>query len=194
MFVRRSCAVILAVMLSNRTVTSQQNAPQQGASPTSTILTPDSGLSEPGVYTNNFFGMSYSYPSDWKIQHKLKQRADAEKVYSLLFVTLPAKHPEFTALAITARAASPPSLTAEEYIAKENLSRDVKPLQPPQHLLLGGIDFLRFDSEQKKSSNRIAELVSIQKGYVLQFFFVGATKARVKEFDRTLDTIRFSPH
>src|SRR5580693_9234423 len=109
MFVRRSCAVILAVMLSNRTVSSQRNDAQQGASPTSTILTPDSGLSEPGVYTNNFFGMSYRYPSDWKIQPNLKQRATAEKVYSLLFVTLPAKHPEFTALAITARAASPPS-------------------------------------------------------------------------------------
>jgi len=137
-------------MLSNRAVTSQQNDRRQGAPPPSTILTPDSGLNEPGVYTNNFFGVSYHYPSDWKIQPNLKQRADAEKVYSLLFVTLPAKHPEFTALAITARAISPPSLTAEEYIAKENLSRDVKVLHPPQHLLLGGIDFLRFDAEQKK--------------------------------------------
>jgi hypothetical protein len=174
---------------------SQQIGPDQAAPPASTILTPDSGLREPGVYTDKFFGMSDRYPGDWKIQPPMKQKAGGQKICVLLFVTLPAKQVEFTALSVTAREVSAPSLTAEEYIAQENLRRDVKPLHPPQHLLSDNIDFLRSDAEQKskRSPIRIAGLVSIQKGYVLEFLFVdGATKTRVKEFARTLETIRFS--
>jgi hypothetical protein len=54
--------------------------------------------------------------------------------------------------------------------------------------------FLRFDAMQKTRtvSVRIAELISIQKGYVLEFYFLDqAKKSRIAEFDRTLDSIDF---
>jgi hypothetical protein len=60
---------------------------------------------------------------------------------------------------------------------------------------MGETRFLRFDAEQKSKSGttRIAEIISIQKGYVLEFLFVdNAKKSRISEFDRTLQTIQFS--
>jgi hypothetical protein len=195
MFVRprHAHAVVSAVLLLSCAAGTQQSGSGQVAPPAE--LTPDSGVSEPGVYTSRFFGMTYRYPIDWKIQPLLKQKAGSPKVCILLFVTLPAKQVEFTALSVTAREVSAPSETPQEYFNTENSSRDFRPVHPPQKVSLGNKDFLRFDGEQgaKTSKIRIAELVSIQKGYVLEFLFVdGAAKNRVGEFDRTLDTIRFS--
>jgi hypothetical protein len=174
---------------------SRRNNLGQASPSTSANLKPDSAKTDQGVYTNYFFGMTYRYPSDWKIQPPLPQKAGGKKIYVLLFLTLPAKQIEFTALSVTAREASTPIETAEEYLSNENLSTDVSPLRAPQQVLMGETRFLRFDAEQKSKSGttRIAEFVSIQKGYVLEFLFVdGAKKSRISEFDRTLQTIQFS--
>jgi hypothetical protein len=174
---------------------SQQNDQARTSSSMSAALKPDSGKNSQGVYTNYFFGMTYRYPIDWTVQPPLPQKAGGNKIYVLLFLTLPAKQIELTALSVTAREASIPTETEEEYLANENLSRDVSPLRPPQQVLMGKVRFLRFDAEQKSKAGRtrIAELISIQKGYVLEFFFVdGTKKSRISEFDRTLQAIQFS--
>ena len=184
------CVLVFALLVTYCAADSQQNDQS-----TSANLKPDASKYDQGVYTNYFFGMTYRCPSDWKVQPPVPQKAGGQKIYVLLFLTLPAKQVEFTALSVTAREASAPSLTAGEYLANENLSRDVSPLRPPQQFFLDKVRFLRFDAEQKSKASpiRIAELVSIQKGYVLEFLFVdGAKKSRVSEFDRTLQTIKFS--
>jgi hypothetical protein len=191
----RVCVLALAVLATCCGANSQQTNLRQASPSTSANLKPDSGKNEQGDYTNYFFGMTYRYPIDWKVQPPLPQKAGGPKIYVLLFLTLPAKQIEFTALSVTARETSSPTATAEEYLANENLSRDVSPLRPPQQVLMGEARFLRFDAEQKSKagSTRIAELVSIQKGFVLEFLFVdGAKKSRISEFDRTLPTIQFS--
>ena len=138
--------------------------------------------------------MTYRYPNDWKVQPPLRQKEGGPRVYVLLFLTLPTKQPEFTALGVTAREVSSPSLTAEEYLDNENVSRHVSSFRPPQEVLLDKMLFLRFDARQGLLlSTRIAELVSIQKGYVLEFYFVDCgKKSRISEFDETLKTISFS--
>ena len=172
---------------------SQRNNLKQ-ASP-SANLKPDSAKNDQGVYTNYFFEMTYRYPSDWKVQQPLPQKAGGKKIYVLLFLILPANQIEFTALSVTAQETSTPTETAEEYLSNENLDRDVSPLRPLQQVLMGETCFLRFDTEQKSKSGttRIAEFISIQKGYALEFFFVdNAKKSCISEFDRTLQTIQFS--
>jgi hypothetical protein len=187
--------LVLAALVTLCGSASQRNNLGQASPSTSANLKPDSAKNDQGVYTNYFFGMTYRYPSDWKIQPPLPQKAGGKKIYVLLFLTLPAKQIEFTALSVTARETSTPTETSEEYLSNENFSRDVSPLRPPQQVLMGETRFLRFDAEQKSKSGtaRIAEFISIQKGYVLEFFFVdGAKKSRISEFDRTLQTIQFS--
>lgn len=187
--------IVLALLVACAAASSRQgDRGQASPSTTSANLKPDSGKNEHGFYTNYFFGMTYRYPNDWTVQPPLQQAAGGPKIYDLLFVTLPGEGLQLTALSVTAREVSTPSLTAEQYLAEENLKRDLSPLQPPQQVSLGQRNFLRFDAKQKGkgSSNRVAELISIQKGYVLEFLFVTTKKHRVKEFDRTLQTIRFS--
>lgn len=190
---RHAFVVLLALLFSCFGADSQDKGMGQDGQSPSAILTPDSGTSERGLYTDEFFGFAYRYPDAWKIQPPLPQKVGGPKIYTLLYVILPAKQFEFTALAVTAREAAP-SLTAEEYVANENSSRNVSARRPPQHLFLGNTSFLRFDGEEKTKTSpiHIAELVSIQKGYVLEFLFVdGAKKSRVSEFADTIRTLKF---
>jgi hypothetical protein len=191
---RHLCVLVLALLVTCFAANSQQNDRDHASPSTSANLKPDSGKNEQGVYTNYFFGMTYRYPKDWTVQPPLQQAAGGPKIYALLFVTLPGEGFQLTALSVTAREVSTPSLTAEQYLAEENLKRDLSQLHPPQLLSWDQRSFLRFDAEQKGKggSNRAVELVSIQKGYVLEFFFITTKKHRVKEFDRTLQSIRFS--
>jgi hypothetical protein len=139
--------------------------------------------------------MTYCYLADWNVQPNLPQKkGTTPKVFRLLFLTPPAKTTELTALATTARLPANPLQTAREYLDEENRTRSVGPRNPPQDVLLGKMHFLRFDAMQKTRtvSVRIAELISIQKGYVLEFYFLDqAKKSRIAEFDRTLDSIDF---
>lgn len=55
-----------------------QDAPAHPAAPPAAALKPDSGSVSAGTYKNDFFGFSYSFPADWKVQSEKEQRAIAE--------------------------------------------------------------------------------------------------------------------
>jgi hypothetical protein len=56
-----------------------RDAPEHPAAPPAAALKPDSGSVSAGIYRNDFFGFSYSFPADWKVQSEKEQRAIAER-------------------------------------------------------------------------------------------------------------------
>ncbi len=175
---------------------------QQAAHPSSDSSSKHSpsikGLPEPGsitnnAYRNNYFRFSYQVPFGW-VDRTSDMRDDVEsgksKVLLAIFERPPAASGETinSAVVIAAESAdSYPGLkVAADYfgpLTELTESKGFKVVNEPYEFLVDGRPLVRgdFSKDRGKLEMLQTSLVTLEKGYVLSFTFLGGTQDEVND-------------
>ncbi len=170
----------------------QQSSPSSKHSPTS------KGLPEPGsitnnIYRNNYFHFSFQLPFGW-VDRTADMREDTDtdksKVLLAIFERPPAASGETINSAVIIAAESvdsyPGLKTSADYfgpLTELTESKGFKVVNEPYDLLVDGRQMVRgdFTKERGKLEMLQTSLVTLEKGYVLSFTFLGGSEDEVTE-------------
>ncbi|MBZ5721760.1 MAG: hypothetical protein LAO03_15385 [Acidobacteriia bacterium] len=165
-----------------------------------TPAAPDAGSIAGGVYHNSFFGFSYAIPYGW-VDRTQEMQEGSESGKSMALLSLFERPPEATegnvnpAVVIAAESVdSYPGLTsAVQYfgpLTEVTLEGGFEVASGPDDFTVGSKQLQRGDYTKKVGTQTMyqASLVTLAKGYVVSFTFIGATK---DEVDRLIENLSF---
>jgi hypothetical protein len=175
--------------------------PQSAVSKTSSRKpsSPEPGSISNGVYRNPFFGISYKIPFGW-VERTAQMREDSNEPHNgQALLAVFERPPEATgnsinsAVVIAAETVSSyPSLkTAADYfipLTEVTTAKGFKVVNEPYDFSRGSNQLVRgdFSKELGTLTMHQASLVTLKKGYVVSFTFIGGSDDEVEELMQRL--------
>jgi hypothetical protein len=170
------------------------------SSPASAEQEPDSGSVLDNVYRNEFFGFTYTFPKGWMVsqdsRNSLERQPPAKPgVHILLFAFQHHNFAEISTLIVRAVKLSSPDKNARQFLLDEYpaaRARGAKPQGDPKELTSAGWQFFSAVFKAKVGGGTISEenIVTIQKGYALEFYFVTNQDKTLKALQKTMESLR----
>jgi hypothetical protein len=201
-FSRASLVRAIFVVLLSFTICSAIAAQQAPSNPaTATSSTPlQAGHVTGNVYTNDFFGFTYTFPRGWKLltPENSGQKDHDNADDGALIVGTPGDPPDITALAISFhQLPKATAVTERQYLTDQRSQPPQNQLKPSDDVVeysWGAQRFLRQAYSGKVGGRQMWQIDSVMftKGYVLQVRFMTNTKKRVDEFLSTGRALSFS--
>ena len=191
---------LLAAVLLVHVLYAQQTpkAPAQSSSkptarPYAKASAPDLGSVADGVYRNPFFGISYKTPFGW-VERTSQMREDSnDPPKGQVLLAVFARPPEATgdtinsAVVIAAESVSsyPGLKTAADYfvpLTEVTMAKGFKVVNEPYDFSRGANQVIRgdFSKELGTLTMHQASLVTLRKGYVVSFTFIGGSEDEVQ--------------
>jgi len=177
------------------------NQPQASLapSPASAEEEPDSGSVLDNVYRNEFFGFAYTFPKGWMVSQDHRNSHEGQPpakpgVHILLFAFPHHNFPEISALMVRAVKLSSPDMNARQFLLDEYQAaraRGAKSQGDPRELTFAGWQFFSAVFKAKVGGGMISEenIVTIQKGYALEFYFTTNQDKTFKALHKTMESL-----
>jgi len=158
---------------------------------------PDMGSVSGNVYRNHFFEFEYRFPEGWRVPEADKspsgvQRGAKPGVHVLLFAFQP--FPHVGTILVRAVELPSPEVSARQFLLDEFKAQEGtggKPQGKPIELVFGGWQFYSANIRAKVGGAVIRQehLVTIQKGYALEFSFIANEEGTFKTLHKTMESL-----
>jgi hypothetical protein len=188
---------LFAVALLSQAVQGQQPPEQRkllNKSSNAIASTPDFGAITDNVYRNTAFGFTYKVPFGWVDRTKDMREDSTDPKKSALLLAVFERPPEASgdsvnsAVVVAAEAASsyPGLRNAENYfgpLTELTKSKGLKVVNEPYEYSVGARQLMRGDFSKPLGTLTMHQstLVTMEKGYVVSFTFIGGTEDEVDE-------------
>jgi hypothetical protein len=160
-------------------------------------VAPDEGSVDEHTYTSDYFGFRYTFPEGMGVNEDFMEgKQDASgRSYVLLAATLREEASNRTVMIMADQAAAAGATDAASYLGK--VASDVLKKQgfqqqgQVQSATIAGRAFARVDFSRPKIAETV--LVTMLRGYAVNFVLMAPSREEVEELIGTLDTLEFPP-
>jgi hypothetical protein len=167
--------------------------------PTKAEVKPDAGSVLDNVYRNQFFGFRYTFPKGWMVSQDERKSREGQppaepSVHMLLFAFQHHNLPEISTIMVRAVELSSPDVTARQFLLDEypaEKARGANSQGDPKELSFAGWRFFSAVFKAKVGGGIISEekIVTIQRGYALEFYFVTNQDKTFKALHKTVESL-----